>query len=147
MKPITLNAVITLAMRPLIYANFTENLLTQFICQILSIPAIIYQLDQYCQDMLKSFQNRELFEKCINYIYDKDNFKFVSGSLQGAKLLALTANLIQLYHMEPIEKAQEIAYPQIVLTLKSLFETIPDTVEQKGTCSQVNINLIYLKLK
>lgn len=85
--------------------------------------------------MVKKFQSFELFEKCINLIYDKDNFKFVSGSLQGAKLLALTANLIQLYNMESLEKAKELAYPQIILTMKLLFETIPD-LEQKGTCSQ-----------
>lgn len=86
--------------------------------------------------MLKTFQSRELFEKCINLVYDKDNFKFITGCLQGAKLLALTANLIHMYNMEPLEKSQELAYPTIIFTLKLLFETIPDAVEQKGTCSQ-----------
>ena len=138
LKPISLTAVINLALRPLVFANFTENILSQFVCQILSIPALIYQLEQLCPDTLKTFQSREIFEKCMNLIHDKDNFKFISGTLQGAKLLALSANLIQLYYIEPIDKAQELAYPQIVMTLKLLFETIPDTVEQKGTCSQVN---------
>lgn len=136
LKPISLNAVITLAIRPLINANFTQNLLTQFICQILSIPALIFQLEQFTPDALKCFQSRGIFEKCVDLIYDKDNFKFLSNSLQGAKLLALTANLIQLYSMEPMEKAQEMCYPQITVMMKKLFETIPDTVEQKGTCSQ-----------
>lgn len=136
LKPISLNAVITLAIRPLVNANFTENLLSQFLTQILSIPALVFQLEQFCPDMVKKFQSFELFEKCLNLLYDKDNFKFVAGSLQGAKLLALTANLIQMYNMESVEKAQELAYPQIILTMKLLFETIPDTVEQKGTCSQ-----------
>jgi ubiquitin-protein ligase E3 B len=136
LKPISLNAVITLAIRPLVNANFTDNLLSQFICQILSIPALVYQLEQFCPEILKTFQSRELFEKCINLIYEKDNFKFISGSLQGAKLLALTANLIHLYHMEALDKSQELIYPQIILTMKLLFETIPDAVEQKGTCSQ-----------
>lgn len=130
LKPVSLNAIITLAIRPLIAANFSENLLSQFICQILSIPALIYQIDS---DMLKS---RELFEKCINLVYDKDNFKFITGCLQGAKLLALTANLIHMYNMESNEKSQELAYPTIIFTMKLLFETIPDAVEQKGTCSQ-----------
>lgn len=138
LKPISLTAVINLALRPLVFANFTENILSQFVCQILSIPALIYQLEQLCPDTLKTFQSREIFEKCMNLIHDKDNFKFISGTLQGAKLLALSANLIQLYYIEPIDKAQELAYPQIVMTLKLLFETIPDTVEQKGTCSQVS---------
>lgn len=128
--------MITLAIRPLIAANFSENLLSQFICQILSIPALIYQVEHHCTDMLKTFQSRELFEKCINLIHDKDNFKFISGSLQGAKLLALTANLVHLYNLEPLEKSQELAYPLCIFTMKLLFETIPDAVEQKGTCSQ-----------
>jgi ubiquitin-protein ligase E3 B len=138
LKPISLNALVTLSFRPLIHANFTENILSQFVCQILSIPALIYQLDQLCPEAMKNFQSRDLFEKCLNLIYDKDNFKFVSSSLQGAKLLALTANLIQLYFMEPIEKIQELAFPQIVMTFKQLFETIPEAVQHKGgTCSQV----------
>lgn len=112
----------------------------------MSIPALIYQLEQLCPDTLKNFQSRDLFEKCINLVYDKDNFKFVSGSLKGAKLLALAANLIQLYNMEPMEKAQEMAYPQIIMTMKLLFETIPDTVEQKGTCSQVCVCKYLIKL-
>lgn len=136
MKPISLNAVITLAVRPLVNANFTQNLLTQFVCQILSIPALVFQLEQFTPDSLKSFQARGLFEKVVDLLYDKENFKFVSNSLQGAKLLALTANLIQLYFMETPEKAQEMSYPQVTFMMKSLFETIPDTVEQRGTCSQ-----------
>lgn len=136
LKPISLNAVITLAIRPLIAANFSENLLSQFICQILSIPALIFQIEHYCPDMLKNLQNRELFEKSINLIYEKDNFRFITGCLQGAKLLALTANLIHMYNIEPLEKSQELVYPLIIHTFKFLFETIPDAVEQKGTCSQ-----------
>lgn len=132
----SLNAVITLAVRPLINANFTQNLLTQFVCQILSIPALIYQLEQFIPDALKNLQSRGILEKCVDLIYEKENFKFISNSLQGAKLLALTANLIQLYAMETPEKAQEMSYPQITTMMKSLFETIPDTVEQRGTCSQ-----------
>ena len=136
LKPVSLSAVVTLAIRPLVYANFTQNLMTQFICQILSIPALIYQLEKFTPEALKNFQSRGIFEKCVDLIYDKENFKFVSNSLQGAKLLALTANLIHLYSMETLEKSQEIAYPMITQMMKSLFETIPDTVEQRGTCSQ-----------
>lgn len=132
----SLNAVLSLAIRPLVNANFSQNLLTQFVCQVLSIPALIFQLEQLTPEALKNFQTRGLCEKCVDLIYEKENFKFISNSLQGAKLLALTANLIQLYFMERPEKAQEMSYPQITLMMKSLFETIPDTVEQKGTCSQ-----------
>lgn len=85
---------------------------------------------------MTSFQTRGLFEKCVDLIYDKENFKFISNSLQGTKLLALTANLIHLYYIETVEKATELAYPQFTNILKSLFETIPDTVEQRGACTQ-----------
>lgn len=136
LKPVSLNAVMTLAVRPLVNANFSPNLLTQFVCQILSIPALVFQLEHFTPDAMKNFQSRGITEKCIDLIYDKENFKFISNSLQGAKLLALTANMIQLFFMERSEKAQEMSYPQVTLMMKSLFETIPDTVEQRGTCSQ-----------
>lgn len=110
--------------------------MSQFICQILSIPALVFNLETFTPDALKSFQARGVFDKCVDLIYDKDNFKFITNSLQGAKLLALTANMIQLFYMEKPEKALEMCYPQVTLMMKSLFETIPDTVEQRGTCSQ-----------
>ncbi len=50
--------------------------------------------------------------------------------------MALTANLIHLYSLEPPEKAVELAYPKFTKCLQQLFETIPNTVEQKGTCTQ-----------
>lgn len=136
LKPISISAVITLAVRPLANANYTKNLLSQFVCQILSIPALVFQLEKLTPDALKNFQTKGIFEKCIDLLYEKDNFKFVSRSLKGAKLLALSANLVQLFFMEKVEKAQEMSYPQVTLVMKSLFETIPDTVEQRGTCSQ-----------
>lgn len=125
-----------LTLIPLVNANFSQNILTQFVCHILSIPALIVQLEKFTPDVLKSFQSRGIFDKCVDLIYDKDNFRHISNSLPGAKLLALTANLIHLYDMESPEKALEMSYPQVTVMMKSLFETIPDTVEQKGTCSQ-----------
>jgi ubiquitin-protein ligase E3 B len=120
-----------------VYANFSTNILSQFITQILSIPALIYQLEKHVSEALKIFQSKDIFPKCADLISDQENFKFISNSLKGAKLLALTANLIQMYSLEPNDKAMEISYPQIVMMLKVLFQNIQDkTVEQKGTCSQ-----------
>lgn len=45
LKAISLTAIITLATRPLVFGNFTENLMSMFTVQILSVPAIIYQLE------------------------------------------------------------------------------------------------------
>lgn len=63
-----------------------------------------------------SFHNHSLFEKCVELMYDKENFKFISNSLQGTKLLSLTANLIHLYYMESTEKMKELAYPMFTVS-------------------------------
>lgn len=76
-----------------------------------------------------------MFTRCVDLISDKENSKFISNTLKGAKLLALTANLIQMYSLETSEKAEEISYPAIVSMMRLLFQNI-QTVEQKGTCSQ-----------
>lgn len=125
----------TLSLRPLIHANFSQNLLSQFITQILSIPALIFQLEKYAPDTLKNFQVKDMFTKCVDLVSDKENFKFISNTLKGAKLLALTANFIQMYSLESTEKAEELSYPLIVSMMRVLFQNI-QTVEQKGTCSQ-----------
>lgn len=51
LKPISISAIMTLASRPLIYGSFTPNLLSQFVCQIMSVPALVFQLESLASDV------------------------------------------------------------------------------------------------
>lgn len=76
----------------------------------------IYLIRDFHFQALAMFHQHNLFERSVELIYDKENFKFISNSLQGTKLLSLTANLIQLFCMESTEKAVELAYPMFTVS-------------------------------
>lgn len=44
LKHASLSAIITLSLRPLVSANFSEKLMTMFLIHILSVPAIIQHM-------------------------------------------------------------------------------------------------------
>ena len=43
-KPTMLSAIVTISLRPLLAANFSDNLLTVFILHVLSVPALIHHV-------------------------------------------------------------------------------------------------------
>lgn len=45
LKHISLSAIVTLSLRPLISSNYSEKLMTMFLIHILSVPALIYHLN------------------------------------------------------------------------------------------------------
>jgi ubiquitin-protein ligase E3 B len=44
-KHASLSAILTLALRPLVAANFSDKLMTMFLIHIISVPAIIQHLE------------------------------------------------------------------------------------------------------
>lgn len=46
LKNIALTAIVTLALRPLVSAQFSEKLLTMYIIQILSVPTLVFHMQQ-----------------------------------------------------------------------------------------------------
>ena len=51
----TLSAILTLALRPLVAANFSDKLMTMFLIHILSVPALIQHLDDLTPEVKLNF--------------------------------------------------------------------------------------------
>ncbi|OPL32780.1 hypothetical protein AM593_09687, partial [Mytilus galloprovincialis] len=47
----SLSAMVTIALRPLIAANFSDNLLTVFVLNIMSVPAVIHHVSNLSQEL------------------------------------------------------------------------------------------------
>lgn len=56
LKSVSFNAIMTLALRPLLYAQFTENLMTMFVIHVMSVPALILHIKDLAS---------EVFIKCL----------------------------------------------------------------------------------
>ncbi|XP_037044995.1 ubiquitin-protein ligase E3B [Bradysia coprophila] len=132
LKPISLKAIVTLSTRPLISGNFSENLLSMFVVQILSMPALIYFLEQNANDSLQSLQSHDILQRTLQLLIQDDSMKIITNSMQGTQSLALLANIVQLFYLEPMKNALESGYPSFTTICLKLLQSIPNTVGPKG---------------
>lgn len=111
LKPISFKAVLSLSIRPLISGNFSENLMSMFLVHILSTPALIYQIESNISETLQLFQTNAILERSLELLEKEQNLKIITNSMKGTQSLALLANLIHLFHLEPIETATKFGFP------------------------------------
>lgn len=116
LKPISFKAVLSLSIRPLTSGNFTENLMSMFLVHILSTPALIYQIETNVPDSLQIFQTHSILERSLDLLEKEQNMKIITNSMKGTQSLALLANLIHLFHLEPIETATKFGFPTFTVT-------------------------------
>ncbi|KAI8040542.1 ubiquitin-protein ligase E3B isoform X1 [Drosophila gunungcola] len=135
-KPVTLVAIITLCLRPLIDGNFSRNLLTKFLSEILSVPALIYHLHQSVPQCLEQFSSLGLLQKALSISGDLQWFEEFGASMPGTKSLAFLGNIVNLFNIDGQGESKELAYPLLTETTTSLLELIPNTVTTKGVFTQ-----------
>ncbi|XP_037720549.1 ubiquitin-protein ligase E3B [Drosophila subpulchrella] len=135
-KPVTLVAIITLCLRPLIDGNFSRNLLTKFLSEILSVPALIYHLHQSVPQCLEQFSSLGLLKKALSISGDLQWFEEFGASMPGTKSLAFLGNIVNLFNIDGQGESKELAYPLLTETTTSLLELIPNTVTTKGVFTQ-----------
>ncbi|ESO98574.1 hypothetical protein LOTGIDRAFT_201597 [Lottia gigantea] len=92
----TLSAIMTVALRPLIAANFSDNLLSVFLLHILSVPAIVHHISVLSPDTLAILITHRVFKRCLDLMTNEQSTRIIFNSLQGNYALCLMANLIQL---------------------------------------------------
>lgn len=159
LKPVSLKAIVTLSTRPLISGNFSENLLSMFVVQILSTPALVYFLEQHANDSLQLLQSHDILQRTLQLLIQDESMKVIANSMQGTQSLALLANIVHLFYLSTTNSASlnsaiESGYPNFtvrfllssdfvcpVLTFQfdllqticlKLLQSIPNTVGPKG---------------
>lgn len=136
LKQVTLTAIITLSMRPLISSQFSEKLLTMYIIQILSVPALVQHMIQISQESIMTFRSHSVFDKCMEFLSTDQNMRIVFNTLEGNYALCLLANLIQLAHTERDHAMPETYYPTFVLVTTRFL----DACQQYVVCKKGNLS-------
>lgn len=113
LKPVSLVAILSLATRPLSSGGFTENLLTQFILHIMTVPALVHQIEALTPDYLNKLV--ELLPKCIQLLAS-ETWTNIIRNVQGTQILALLANIIHLFNAEQMEKAMDLGFPNFTVS-------------------------------
>ncbi|XP_055959426.1 ubiquitin-protein ligase E3B [Patella vulgata] len=114
----TLSAMMTLALRPLIAANFSDNLLSVFLLHILSVPALIHHISVLSQETLSILITHRIFKRCLDLMTNEQSTRIIFNSLEGNYALCLMANLIQLGYLEMeglVENTQNFMFVMIRL--------------------------------
>lgn len=82
-----------------------------FLVHILSMPALIFQLETNTPDCVKTLQSHVLLERSLDLLGKDQSLKIITNSLKGTQSLALLANLIHLFYLEPNETATALGFP------------------------------------
>ncbi|KAL4223687.1 Ubiquitin-protein ligase E3B [Mactra antiquata] len=96
----SLTAVLTISLRPLMAANFSDNLLTLFVLNILSVPALIHHISVMAPDCLTILITNRVFKRTLDLLTIEQSTRIIFNTLEGNYALCLLANLIQLGYSE-----------------------------------------------
>ncbi|CAB3228723.1 unnamed protein product [Arctia plantaginis] len=136
LKNISLTAIVTLSLRPLVSAQFSEKLLTMYIIQILSVPSLLYHMQQISPESILSFRSFSMFDKCLDFLSADQNMRIVFNTLEGNYALCLLANLIQLAHSERDYAQPDSYHPTFVLVVTRFL----DSCQQYVVCKKGNLS-------
>ncbi|XP_057382447.1 ubiquitin-protein ligase E3B isoform X3 [Balaenoptera acutorostrata] len=92
----TLTAAFSLAMRPVIAAQFSDNLIRPFLIHIVSVPALVTHLSTVTPERLTILESHDMLRKFITFLRDEDRCRDVCESLEGCHTLCLMGNLLHL---------------------------------------------------
>ncbi|CAH8602665.1 unnamed protein product [Schistosoma rodhaini] len=98
---VSLTGIFTIAMRPLIYEKFPQELVISFTRNILTVPGFILHINSMMNEAYDIIVNERLCSRIIMTLYDSSKeFNILLSKLDGSYVLCLIANLIQLSLLE-----------------------------------------------
>nr|XP_008123946.1 PREDICTED: ubiquitin-protein ligase E3B [Anolis carolinensis] len=112
----SLTAAFSLALRPVVAAQFSDNLLRCFLIHILSVPAIATHVATLTPERLSVIESHDLLRKFILFLSREEQCRDVCVCLEGSHTLCLMGNLIFLSSLNDRVLEEEAAHVVRVLT-------------------------------
>ncbi|XP_046391174.1 ubiquitin-protein ligase E3B [Ischnura elegans] len=131
LRHVTLSAAFTLAMRPLISANFSDKLLTEFLIHILCMPGLVLHLQNLSPECVTTMTSHGLLVKSLNLLSVEQNMKIIFNVLEVNYALCLLANLIHMAYIERETTLPEIYFPTFTFVITSLLDSCRQYVAGK----------------
>lgn len=130
-KHVAISAVLTLALRPLVSAGFSEKLMTMFLIHILSVPALILHIQGLTPECTSVLVGHSVFTKSLELLSSEQNMRIVFNALEGNYALCLLANLIQLAYVQREDALKDVAFPAFTFVMTRLMESCQHYVVTK----------------
>ncbi|KAL3269178.1 hypothetical protein HHI36_008263 [Cryptolaemus montrouzieri] len=131
LKNVSLTAIITLSLRPLIAANFSDKLMTIFLIHILSVPALIQHLGKLAPECVNNMVTHKIFTKSLELLSSQQSMRIVFNALEGNYALCLLANLLELALIEKESSLKSLGVPSFVVVITGLLESCQNYVVNK----------------
>ncbi|XP_041891096.1 ubiquitin-protein ligase E3B isoform X2 [Corvus kubaryi] len=106
----SLTAIFSLALRPVVAAQFSDNLLRSFLIHVMSVPAIMTHLATLTPERLAVIESHELFRKFILFLSRESQCRDVCVCLEGSHTLCLLGNLVFLGSLNDQVLEEETAH-------------------------------------
>lgn len=136
LKKTSLSAVLNLALRPVISANFSDKLVSIFVLHILSVPGLVVQLEKLSPDSLVLMEKHAVVAKVVTLLSQEQQLRILFNSLEGSYALCLTANLVHL-----ISRMSEEEFDKLdLLGLIFVFTRLLESCGQYVTAKQSNLS-------
>ncbi|CAM1325746.1 UBE3B (predicted) [Pycnogonum litorale] len=97
-KKASLVAIMSLALRPLIVSQFSENMINMYILHILSVPALVHHLSNIAGECLTNISQQDILKRSVTFLVLEQNCRIIFNCLEGNYALCLLANLTHLAH-------------------------------------------------
>ncbi|XP_052798070.1 ubiquitin-protein ligase E3B-like [Mya arenaria] len=96
----SLTAILTISLRPVMAAKFSDNLLSLFVLNILAVPAIVHHIATLAPDCLTLLITNRVFKRSLDLLTNEQSTRIIFNSLEGNYALCLLANMIHLGYSE-----------------------------------------------
>ncbi|CAH1185168.1 unnamed protein product [Phyllotreta striolata] len=130
-KNISLSAILTISLRPLVAANYSDKLMTIFLINILSVPGLVYHLQNLSPESISTLTNHKIFARSLELLSSQQSMRIVFNTLEGSYALCLLANLIQLAFIERHTTLRALYFPTFTVVVTSLLESCQNYVVSK----------------
>ncbi|XP_066590975.1 ubiquitin-protein ligase E3B [Prorops nasuta] len=131
LTPVTLSAAVTLTLRPLISSQMSDKLVSLFLINIFSVPALVYHLNLCAPECISSFTTHRLFARSLELLNSEQNLRIVFNALEGSYALCLLANLIQLANIEGEVILKDLYFPSFTFVVTKILEACQQYVVAK----------------
>uniref|UniRef100_A0A1Y1M0Y6 HECT-type E3 ubiquitin transferase n=2 Tax=Photinus pyralis TaxID=7054 RepID=A0A1Y1M0Y6_PHOPY len=130
-KHASLSAILTLSLRPLVAAEFSDKFMSMFLIHILSVPALVQHLETITPECITVLVNYSIFNKSLELLASQQSMRIVFNTLEGNYALCLLANLIHLAYIERETVLKEVAFPCFTVVITGLLESCQHYVVTK----------------
>ncbi|XP_046427763.1 ubiquitin-protein ligase E3B [Neodiprion pinetum] len=131
LKPVALSAAVTLSLRPLISSQMSDKLVSMFLINVCSVPALIHHLNVMSPECISALTSHNLFTRSLELLNSEQNLRIVFNALEGNYALCLLANLIQLANIERDEVLKDLYFPSFTFVVTRMLEACQQYVVAK----------------